>query len=135
MALKEDHPSGPFLHSHSPAHPSYIPLFIPIYSLCAVGVSECLALLVRGEALTDPTNSVRNICLRCGHAENLVSPLPVKCSSTHCKFSPNHPAGCVPPSCSTRCSQYHLFPEHYNPNIDGFCSACTRAMGSGRRCY
>ncbi|KAF8197750.1 hypothetical protein K438DRAFT_1824587 [Mycena galopus ATCC 62051] len=113
MALKEDHPSGPFLHSHSSAHPSYIPLFISIYSLCAVGVSD-----------------VQNICLRCGHAENLV-----KCSSMHCKFSPNHPAGCVPPSCSTRCSQYHLFLEHYNPNIDGFCSACTRVMGSGRRRY
>ena len=31
--------------------------------------------------------------------------LKVKCSSTHCKFSPNHPSGCVPPSCSRSCNQ------------------------------
>ncbi|KAF8209324.1 hypothetical protein K438DRAFT_1810843 [Mycena galopus ATCC 62051] len=120
MALKEDHPSGPFLHSHSPTHPSYpsilpSPLHPNLLTMCR-------------------WRHVRNIYLRCGHAENL-PPVEVKCSSTHCKFSPNHPAGCVPPSCSTRCNQYHLFPEHYNPNIDGFCSACTRAMGSGRRRY
>ncbi|KAJ7119133.1 hypothetical protein C8R44DRAFT_625743, partial [Mycena epipterygia] len=70
---------------------------------------------------------VRNLYLRCGHAENLV-----QCGSTHCKFSPNHPAGCVPPSCKRTCNQYHLYPEQYTPNVDGFCSACTRAMGSRR---
>ncbi|KAJ6555385.1 hypothetical protein DFH09DRAFT_923959, partial [Mycena vulgaris] len=66
--------------------------------------------------------SVRNFYLRCGHAESLVSqvvnlcPHPpsahnvtdsfkVKCGDTHCKFSPNHPAGCVPPSCTRTCAQ------------------------------
>ncbi|KAJ6577708.1 hypothetical protein B0H19DRAFT_1121137 [Mycena capillaripes] len=72
---------------------------------------------------------VRNVYLRCGHAESLV-----KCTSTRCKFSPNHPSNCVPPACSTSCNQYHLFPEHYNPNIDGYCSSC-RSGGSGRRRY
>ncbi|KAJ7230151.1 hypothetical protein GGX14DRAFT_315930, partial [Mycena pura] len=73
--------------------------------------------------------SVRNIYTRCGHAENL-PPIEVtsgtdartaainmlskvKCESTHCKFSPNHPEGCVPPYCSTTCHQYRLFPEQY----------------------
>ncbi|KAJ7664126.1 hypothetical protein B0H17DRAFT_910161, partial [Mycena rosella] len=74
---------------------------------------------------------VRNLYRRCGHAENLVSRF-IQCGSTHCKFSPNHPRDCVPPSCNRRCNQYRLFPEQYTPNIDGFCSACTRAMG-GRR--
>ncbi|KAF8179343.1 hypothetical protein K438DRAFT_1603884, partial [Mycena galopus ATCC 62051] len=50
----------------------------------------------------------------------------VRCSSTRCKFSPNHPPDCVPPICSTTCNQYHLYPEQYTPNIDGFCSACSR---------
>ncbi|KAJ7041917.1 hypothetical protein C8F04DRAFT_1077735 [Mycena alexandri] len=75
---------------------------------------------------------VRNLYLRCGHAENL-PPVEVKCGSTHCKFSPNHPARCAPPSCSRTCNQYHLFPEQYTPSVDGVCSACTRAMSSSRR--
>ncbi|KAF7371929.1 hypothetical protein MVEN_00050800 [Mycena venus] len=68
---------------------------------------------------------VRNLFTRCGHAENL-PPVEVKCSSTRCKFSPNHSSGCVPPACTRTCNQYHLYPEQYNPNIDGFCSACNR---------
>ncbi|KAJ6577811.1 hypothetical protein B0H19DRAFT_910410, partial [Mycena capillaripes] len=52
---------------------------------------------------------VRNVYLRCGHAENLV-----KCTSNRCKFSPNHPSNCVPPACSQTCNQYHLYPEHYS---------------------
>ncbi|KAJ7033423.1 hypothetical protein C8F04DRAFT_624365 [Mycena alexandri] len=52
----------------------------------------------------------------------------VKCSSAKCKFSPNHPAGCVPPLCRTTCNQYHMFPEQYAPNEDGFCTACRKAM-------
>ncbi|KAJ7192511.1 hypothetical protein GGX14DRAFT_480002 [Mycena pura] len=68
---------------------------------------------------------VRNLYLRCGHSEGLI-----KCASTHCKFSPNHPAHCVPPSCTRTCNQYHLFPERYTPNIDGYCSSC---RGGGRR--
>ncbi|KAJ7671297.1 hypothetical protein DFH06DRAFT_1320089 [Mycena polygramma] len=71
---------------------------------------------------------VRNLYLRCGHHENL-PPVEVKCISPRCKFSPNHPAGCVPPSCTRTCVQYHLYPEQYNPNIDGYCSTCSR----GRR--
>ncbi|KAJ7184610.1 hypothetical protein C8R46DRAFT_882965 [Mycena filopes] len=86
------------------------------------------------------SSSVRNVYLRCGHAESLVSPpatrfhgnpdvlissppsryarhrrgirrddsltsIKVKCGSTHCKFSPNHPSSCVPPSCSRTCNQ------------------------------
>ncbi|KAF8209047.1 hypothetical protein K438DRAFT_1573054 [Mycena galopus ATCC 62051] len=50
-------------------------------------------------------NRVRNLYLRCNHAENLVSVFAIKCDSSYCKFSPNHPAGCVPPSCRTRCNQ------------------------------
>ncbi|KAJ6523957.1 hypothetical protein DFH09DRAFT_923862 [Mycena vulgaris] len=50
------------------------------------------------------TYSVRNFYLRCGHAESLVSQV-VQCGSTQCKFSPNHPAGCVPPSCTRTCAQ------------------------------
>ncbi|KAJ7071796.1 hypothetical protein B0H15DRAFT_87495 [Mycena belliarum] len=40
---------------------------------------------------------VRHIYRRCGHAETL-PPVEIQCGSTHCKFSPNHPRGCVPPS-------------------------------------
>ncbi|KAK7036013.1 hypothetical protein R3P38DRAFT_2910192 [Favolaschia claudopus] len=56
---------------------------------------------------------VRCIYLRCNHAENL-PPQEIKCQSTHCKFSPNHPADCAPPLCTRTCNQYHLFPEHYS---------------------
>ncbi|KAJ6503756.1 hypothetical protein C8R45DRAFT_780908, partial [Mycena sanguinolenta] len=64
--------------------------------------------------------SVRNLYLRCGHAETLVSScMPtssifpqlifmlskVKCASTRCKFSPNHPANCGPPTCRQTCNQ------------------------------
>ncbi|KAF7358626.1 hypothetical protein MSAN_01201300 [Mycena sanguinolenta] len=77
-------------------------------------------------------SSVRNVYLRCGHAETL-PPLEVKCGSTQCKFSPNHPPNCVPPACRQTCNQYRGFPEQYNPNIDGICPDCTRKMGSGRR--
>ncbi|KAF8198859.1 hypothetical protein K438DRAFT_1717767, partial [Mycena galopus ATCC 62051] len=69
---------------------------------------------------------VRNIYLRCGHAENL-PPVEVKCDNRHCKFSPDHPSGCVPPKCARTCNQYHLFPEQYHPNVDGFCPACIRS--------
>ncbi|KAJ6567078.1 hypothetical protein B0H19DRAFT_940694, partial [Mycena capillaripes] len=49
----------------------------------------------------------------------------VKCTSTHCKFSPNHPSGCVPPSCSRSCNQYHLFPEQYStPYQPSFIGPC-----------
>ncbi|KAJ6630354.1 hypothetical protein B0H10DRAFT_1984301 [Mycena sp. CBHHK59/15] len=61
-----------------------------------------------------------------------LAPVEVQCGSTHCKFSPNHPATCIPPLCNRTCNQYHLFPDQYNPNVDGYCSACTHAMG-GRR--
>ncbi|KAJ7490934.1 hypothetical protein FB451DRAFT_1514121 [Mycena latifolia] len=81
--------------------------------------------------LTNTPFSVRNLYRRCGHAENL-PPVEIQCGSTHCKFSPNHPQGCVPPACTRTCNQYHLYPEQYTPTIDGFCSSCTRAMG-GRR--
>ncbi|KAJ6506531.1 hypothetical protein C8R45DRAFT_1175567, partial [Mycena sanguinolenta] len=59
--------------------------------------------------------NVRNFYLRCGHPDNL-PPIEVKCTSTHCKFSPNHPSSCVPSSCRQRCNQYHLFPEQYTPH-------------------
>ncbi|KAJ6473832.1 hypothetical protein C8R45DRAFT_835260 [Mycena sanguinolenta] len=66
--------------------------------------------------------SVRNLYLRCGHAETLVTALrgmpassifsqlifvlsKVKCASTRCKFSPNHPANCGPPICRQTCNQ------------------------------
>ncbi|KAJ7207165.1 hypothetical protein GGX14DRAFT_366587 [Mycena pura] len=75
---------------------------------------------------------VRNIYLRCGHAENLPS-TEIKCESARCKFSPNHPEHCVRPHCKSTCKEHHLFPEHYNPNIDAFCSVCTRVMGGRRR--
>ncbi|KAJ7210791.1 hypothetical protein GGX14DRAFT_450299 [Mycena pura] len=71
---------------------------------------------------------VNNIYLRCGHVEELI-----RCESTHCKFSSNHPRSCVPPYCSRTCNQYHLFPERYVPEINGFCSACTSAMSSRSR--
>ncbi|KAJ7642864.1 hypothetical protein B0H17DRAFT_960007, partial [Mycena rosella] len=71
---------------------------------------------------------VRNLYLRCGHAESLVN-RSVQCGSSNCKFSPNHPPHCVPPLCSRTCHQYHLYPEQYTPNVNGFCPACTRAMG------
>ncbi|KAJ7612092.1 hypothetical protein FB45DRAFT_306970 [Roridomyces roridus] len=74
---------------------------------------------------------VRNQYLRCGHAESL-PPVEIQCGSTHCKFSPNHPPGCAPPSCTRTCNQYHLFPEHYNPTIDSYCSVCTRARSRQR---
>ncbi|KAJ6507068.1 hypothetical protein C8R45DRAFT_515692 [Mycena sanguinolenta] len=56
---------------------------------------------------------VRNLYLSCGHAVTLPS-IEVKCASTHCKFSPNHPAECVPPLCRQRCAQYHGYPEQYS---------------------
>ncbi|KAJ7280983.1 hypothetical protein C8J57DRAFT_1300573 [Mycena rebaudengoi] len=74
---------------------------------------------------------VRNLYLRRGHAENL-PPVEVPCGSSNCKFSPNHPRNCVPPVCTRTCNQYHLFPEQYTPNVDGFCSACTNAMSRRR---
>ncbi|KAJ6577754.1 hypothetical protein B0H19DRAFT_1337461 [Mycena capillaripes] len=40
--------------------------------------------------------------------------LKVNCTSTRCKFSPNHPSNCVPPACRRTCNQYHLFPEQYS---------------------
>ncbi|KAJ7310598.1 hypothetical protein DFH08DRAFT_898575 [Mycena albidolilacea] len=106
--------SAPSLSFTSPTHPPTCPL-----------IHTILLIMCRWR-------HVRNVFLRCGHAESL-PPVEVKCSSTRCKFSPNHPAGCVPPSCTRTCNQYHLFPEQYNPNVDGFCSGCTRAMSSGRR--
>ncbi|KAJ7204945.1 hypothetical protein GGX14DRAFT_569085 [Mycena pura] len=71
---------------------------------------------------------VRNHYLRCGHAE-ILPPVEVHCESTACKFSPNHSATCDP----TTCRSTHIFPEKYTPNIDGYCLACTCAMG--RRYY
>ncbi|KAJ6577812.1 hypothetical protein B0H19DRAFT_1121436 [Mycena capillaripes] len=73
---------------------------------------------------------VRNVYLRCGHTESL-PPVEVKCTSIHCKFSPYHPSDCV--ACSQTCNQYHLYPEHYSPNVDGYCSACRRADSRSRR--
>ncbi|KAJ7703276.1 hypothetical protein B0H17DRAFT_97931 [Mycena rosella] len=71
------------------------------------------------------TRHVRNLYLRCGHAESL-PPVEILCGSTHCKFSVNHPPEC--PQCERTCNQYRLFPEQYTPNVDGFCSVCTRAF-------
>ncbi|KAJ7721488.1 hypothetical protein B0H16DRAFT_1602515 [Mycena metata] len=70
---------------------------------------------------------VRNLYLRCGHAENLPY-IEIKCGSTTCKFSPNHPADCVPPKCSRTCNQYRLFPEQHTHSMDGVCTACGNTM-------
>ncbi|KAJ6456937.1 hypothetical protein C8R45DRAFT_1033915 [Mycena sanguinolenta] len=75
---------------------------------------------------------VHNLYLRCGHAENL-PPIEVKCGNKDCKFSPNHPPSCVPPSCRQSCNQYHQFPEQYTPHLDEVCSSCTRDISQGRR--
>ncbi|KAF7367938.1 hypothetical protein MSAN_00858800 [Mycena sanguinolenta] len=75
---------------------------------------------------------VRNLYLLCGHAQTLPA-FEVKCDSTHCKFSPNHPPNCVPPFCRQRCSQYRGFPEQYNLHIDAMCPDCTRIPSFGRR--
>ncbi|KZT29273.1 hypothetical protein NEOLEDRAFT_587162 [Neolentinus lepideus HHB14362 ss-1] len=66
---------------------------------------------------------VRNVYLRCGHAINLPEE-EIKCDSVRCKFSPNHPSTCVPPSCTQTCWQYHQFPQQYAPNIDDLCPNC-----------
>ncbi|KAJ7932766.1 hypothetical protein B0H13DRAFT_1954609 [Mycena leptocephala] len=98
--------------TNSPTHPFYLVHFNPYCSPCVVGVMS--------ETSTSAAATQR------------VCPLS-RCTSTHCKFSPNHPAGCAPPSCTRTCNQYHLFPEQYTPQVDGFCSACSRTMG--RRHY
>ncbi|KAJ7245674.1 hypothetical protein B0H12DRAFT_962979, partial [Mycena haematopus] len=50
---------------------------------------------------------VQNIYLRCGHAEALASYSLkwIRCTSIHCKFSPNHPSNCVLPWCGRTCNQ------------------------------
>ncbi|TRM56997.1 hypothetical protein BD626DRAFT_412681 [Schizophyllum amplum] len=71
---------------------------------------------------------VRNVFLRCGHAESLPDQL-IECESTTCKFSPNHPPTCRPPTCTKTCWQYRQYPEQYSPNIDRYCPACAVALG------
>ncbi|TRM57161.1 hypothetical protein BD626DRAFT_225253 [Schizophyllum amplum] len=71
---------------------------------------------------------VRNVYLRCGHAENLPDQM-IECGSRNCKFSPNHPPSCQPPRCTQTCAQYRLYPELYSPNIDGYCSECAARLG------
>ncbi|KAJ7245671.1 hypothetical protein B0H12DRAFT_783486 [Mycena haematopus] len=73
----------------------------------------------------------QNVYLRCGHMESQ-PPEEIRCGSIHCKFSPNHRTGCVPPSCERTCIQLHSSPQHCILNKDGFCSSCTRSM-TGRR--
>ncbi|KII89468.1 hypothetical protein PLICRDRAFT_41129 [Plicaturopsis crispa FD-325 SS-3] len=73
----------------------------------------------------------RQVChvyLQCGHMVNVPDVL-IQCDSRNCKFSPNHPADCKPPSCTRTCAQYRGYPEQYSPNINGLCPSCA----SGRR--
>ncbi|KAF8889804.1 hypothetical protein BD779DRAFT_1438836, partial [Infundibulicybe gibba] len=68
---------------------------------------------------------VRNVYLRCGHAETLVStPEQIMCESRTCKFSVHHPPTCVPPRCTETCWQYRQYPEQYSPNLDRLCPSC-----------
>ncbi|KAG2040325.1 hypothetical protein BDR03DRAFT_949643 [Suillus americanus] len=66
---------------------------------------------------------VRNVYLRCGHAFNLPDEL-ITCDSSRCKFSPNHPATCLPPTCKQTCAQYRQYPQQY----------CKLAIAIPRRC-
>ncbi|KIY46258.1 hypothetical protein FISHEDRAFT_47616 [Fistulina hepatica ATCC 64428] len=76
--------------------------------------------------------SVRNVFLRCGHAQNLPDQM-IYCDSETCKFSPRHPPNCTPPKCRGTCWQYRQYPEQHSPNIDSVCPACARAVGMSRR--
>ncbi|KAG2126816.1 hypothetical protein DEU56DRAFT_821789 [Suillus clintonianus] len=69
---------------------------------------------------------VRNVYLRCGHAINLPDQL-ITCENTRCKFSPNHPTTCGPPTCKQTCCQYRQYPQQYSPNINSFCPTCEAA--------
>ncbi|KAJ3556107.1 hypothetical protein NM688_g2211 [Phlebia brevispora] len=69
---------------------------------------------------------VRNV-YSCGHGITLPEE-EIRCDSEKCKFSPNHPATCVPPQCLRTCWQYHQFPELYSPHIDALCPTCAAAQ-------
>ncbi|KAG1778344.1 hypothetical protein EV702DRAFT_1095817, partial [Suillus placidus] len=69
---------------------------------------------------------VRNVYLRCGHTFNIPDES-IVCDDSRCKFSPNHPATCLPPTCKSTCRQYRQYPQQYSPNINRFCPACEQA--------
>ncbi|KAJ8077769.1 hypothetical protein PM082_002202 [Marasmius tenuissimus] len=73
---------------------------------------------------------VRNIYTQCGHALNLPEKI-ISCSSSRCKFSPEHPPDCY--DCKKTCWQYHQFPEQYSPHIDGSCPDCKNTDALRRR--
>ncbi|KLO19667.1 hypothetical protein SCHPADRAFT_817895, partial [Schizopora paradoxa] len=46
------------------------------------------------------------------------------CTSPTCKFSPNHPIDCLPPTCVSTCWQYRRYPEQYTPQLNRYCPSC-----------
>ncbi|KAL1746483.1 hypothetical protein HDZ31DRAFT_62154 [Schizophyllum fasciatum] len=74
---------------------------------------------------------VCNVYNRCGHAENMPDQL-IQCEARNCKFSPNHPTSCKPPSCTKTCFQYRQYPEQFSPHIDAYCPKCAAKLGRAR---
>ncbi|TFK65173.1 hypothetical protein BDN72DRAFT_773705, partial [Pluteus cervinus] len=72
---------------------------------------------------------VRNVYLRCGHADNMVR-IVVQCDDPQCIFSTSHPPTCGGPSCRQTCWQYRQYPEQYSPNIDRYCPICSAALAA-----
>ncbi|KAI0082410.1 hypothetical protein K474DRAFT_1655177 [Panus rudis PR-1116 ss-1] len=65
---------------------------------------------------------VRLFYTKCGHGVNLPDE-EIKCESTTCIFSPNHPNNCGP-NCKRTCWQYHQYPEQFTRQIQDRCAEC-----------
>ncbi|KAJ8486882.1 hypothetical protein ONZ51_g4545 [Trametes cubensis] len=69
---------------------------------------------------------VRTIFKRCNHAVTAPDE-EVRCDSTQCIFSPNHPATCSGEACKKRCWQYRPAPQQYTEEKETYCPYCAAA--------